>query len=55
MSNLSNETQEILSLLSQATASIESLATRTGENAQAFIADLKKDRESLDMMKKNLA
>jgi DNA-binding ferritin-like protein (Dps family) len=55
MSNLSNETQEILSLLSQATASFEALAMRTGENAATFIADLKKDRESIETMKKNLA
>ena len=55
MTNLSNETKEILALLAKATSNFENLAMRTGENAQAFVADLKKDRESFEAAKKSLA
>jgi hypothetical protein len=52
---LSLETQEALASLAQATARFEALAIRTGENAQAFIADLKEDRKNFELSKKLLA
>jgi hypothetical protein len=52
---LSLETQEALALLAQATASFEALATRTGENAEAFISALKEDKKNFELSKKLLA
>lgn len=52
---LSLETQEALALLAQVTASFEALATRTGENAEAFISALKEDKKNFELSKKLLA
>lgn len=52
---LSLETQEALALLAQVTVNFEALATRTGENAEAFIAALKEDKKNFELSKKLLA
>lgn len=51
----SAETNEALALLAQVTANFEALATRTSENAEAFIAALKEDKKNFELSKKLLA
>lgn len=52
---LSPETQDALALLAKVTANFEALATRTGENSEAFIAALKEDKKNFELSKKVLA